>query len=157
MPEEWVVWNRYCGTKQEAVINDLRPWQHGASGTLDGLEYDDIGRISVNDLINKGYVEAFGYYIMSPEYWRKHERQLRQDYAKHVLTEGSSDEVDSALLLGFSLADRPTKAEIVEAYRIAVKSTHPDKGDGDADLFREVTKARDELLSALDAIDDIPF
>ena len=45
MPEEWIVWNRYHGIVQRAVISDLRPWKRGASGQLDGLEYDDIGRI----------------------------------------------------------------------------------------------------------------
>jgi hypothetical protein len=161
MPEEWVVWNEYHGTVQQAVIIDVRPWKHGATGLLDGLEHDDVGRISVGELIVNGYVTAFGYYIMSPDYWRSNERRLRQQFARHVFTEGPRSKLSPQLLLGFSPDEDLTTEDVNEAYRLAALNAHPDKG-GDSTIFVAVKNARDQLLEKIAhanslANDDIPF
>ncbi len=161
MPEEWIVWNQYHGIVQRAVISDLQPWKRGASGQLDGLEYDDIGRIPVDDLITKGYVERVGYYIMSPDYWRQNERRLRQQLARHAFAEGPQSRLTPELILGCSRDEELTRDDVNEAYRLAVQNAHPDKG-GDAALFDAVQNARAELLKKIEtqnssADDDIPF
>jgi hypothetical protein len=160
MPEEWIVWNRYRETVQRAVINDLRPWKHGATGRLDGLEYDDIGRIPVDTLMSEGHVEGFGYYIMSSDYWRQNECRLRQQFAKDIFAEGAKAKLASEMILGFSRDEELTKENVNDAYRLAAQSAHPDRG-GDAALFTLVQNARAELLKKIETqdslADDIPF
>ena len=161
MPEQWIIWNQYHGTTQRAVISDLRPWKRGATGKLDGLKHDDIGRIPVDDLINKGCVERFGYYVMSPDYWQKNERRLRQEFARHVFAEGRRSSISPEKLLGLSPEEKPTKESLDDAYHLFVKTAHPDKG-GDESLFAAITTARHELLKkieigVIDDDDDIPF
>ena len=158
MAEQWIVWNRLRGTVQQAVINDLRPWSGGANGQLGELKH--VGRVSIKELINTGYVEAFDYSIMSPDYWQKSERQLRQQWAARLIAEGRQSRLSFEQILGFEEDEEFTSEDISDAHRIAVKNSHPDNG-GNKDIMVAVNAARAELLKRLDVPkpidDDIPF
>jgi hypothetical protein len=160
MPEQWIVWNRHRGTVQRAVVNDLRPWSGGATGQLGGLKHDEIGRVSVKELINSGYVEAFDYCIMSPDYWQNNERRLRQQWAARLFAEGQQSRLSFEQILGFAEDEEFTSEDVSDAYRIAAKNSHPDN-DGNNDMMVAVNAARSELLKRVDARvpvdDDIPF
>ena len=160
MPEQWIVWNQLHGTVHRTVINDLRPWSGGANGQLDGLTHDEIGRVSVKELVNDGYVNSFDYCIMSPDYWQKNERRLRQQFAKRLFIEGQRSRLTAELILGFTEEEDYSSDDVKEAHRIATKYAHPDTG-GDHELMTAVNVARGELLEKINMrkLDDdgIPF
>lgn len=128
---EWVVWSRFNGKVERALITDVSPGKYGMVGYEAGKRRDQIGCIDVSELGRRGYVSSGGYTVMSPEYWDQNETTLRQEYEKQETKKDSKSAKDRAVL-GLPTKGHLTVEGIQQAFRQKAQHVHPDKGGDDA-------------------------
>jgi len=174
--QQWVIWNGLLGALDTVLIGKIEVGEDGARMAHLRAPYEMAGPFSLDELETRGFVHFAACVIMSRQYWREFQAELRRDAQakrrkfaeRNGFNQGRSSgegnehrrkrwgsrgelslvrERQFRRLLGLPQDLSPSRFAINSAFRRLAKSAHPDAG-GSHEAFLRLTEARDALLNA---------
>ena len=146
---EWHLWHSGKGTLETiSSIAETKNSKHCTLARL-GEPYDStLGWFNFDKLEKHGREEISGYVILSPEQWEIERKALLEKFRERKVTTSFGTppkDAEHRSVLNLPRQGPLFEAEINYAYRIAVKTAHPDGGGSDEHFWR-ISEARDALL-----------